>query len=112
MISKRDGPPTSPRECWSQRTASEYGSSPDAQPALQMRTVGVAGPHISGSTLAAMEAYVSGSRKNFDTLMVNVAINRSYSTGSESRMLAYSWNDDAPFTRIRTEMRLLRQESL
>jgi hypothetical protein len=68
--------------------ASEYGSSPDEQPALQIRRRGAGHAQISGMTREAIASKTPRLRKSRVTLMVSASSNRSYSIESRSRTRA------------------------
>src|SRR5436305_13640136 len=73
--------------CWWKRIASEYGSSPEAQPALQ--TLGAESrSHNRGPPDFSIASQVSQLRKNLVTLTVKYRINRSHSRWSASRFPA------------------------
>jgi len=71
----------------------EYISSPQAQPALQMRRpwrpVLFFSAIIAGKIFSLITLKVSLSRKNSDTLMVNASTTISYSPGAVSSMAEY-----------------------
>ena len=74
--------------CWWKSAASEYGSSPEEQPALHTLIVGLARSHSAGTTFSAMALYVSQLRKSFVTLIVSASSSLSYSAWSLSRTRA------------------------
>jgi hypothetical protein len=92
--------------------AIEYGSSPEEQPALQMRVCTSSRSNSSGITVLSITEYVSQLRKNLVTLTVSDRINRSYSFGSVSSAVEYSLAVSVRLARIRTAIRLRKHLSL